>query len=70
MFTSIPTFVVENSHTNLAIARVNFLSKAINLSDQFHEKGNTPSNKLDHQWHCRRVKQKSRYKTEMHPPVF
>lgn len=69
MFTSIPTFVVENSHTNLAIARVNFLSKAINLSDQFHEKGNKPSNELDHQWHCRRVKQKSIYKTEMHPPV-
>lgn len=62
-------FVVGNSHTNLAIARVNFLSKAINLSDQFHEKGNKPSNKLDHQWHCRRVKQNSRYKTELHPPV-
>jgi hypothetical protein len=40
MFTSIPTFVVENSHANLAIGHANFLSKAINqLSDQFHEKG-------------------------------
>jgi hypothetical protein len=50
MFKSIPTFVVENSHTNLAIGHANFLSKSNQLSDQFHEKGNKPSNnKLDHQ---------------------
>jgi hypothetical protein len=39
MFTSIPTFVVGNSHTNLAIGHANFLSKSIKLRDQFHEKG-------------------------------
>jgi hypothetical protein len=54
MFTSIPTFVAENSHANLAIGRANFLSKAINSVINSMRKENKPSkNKLDHQWHCR-----------------